>query len=425
MQKLNIPLHKHTRATRRTRRVVWLPVIAVLVGLFLASRFGVLWFSRGTILAAAPAETVAALHLQNSKKAAPLLQSYFHGIPLISNRSLTIEELLRWTEGELAVFLQADGSRSVALRTDETNLPENLFDSYGISIQEHGSFVLLSESLLPVVGLEMTSPVPFLPSLGKTWLGQVILPESGSKTSIFHTHSGLLLITDTEKQQVPDDLAADTELSLALQSLPMTLVEDDVPGLDRLSRAFFKDSQENASFLGFDQDSIQLFLSGEDTNDVLLTFDGQAMTKEALLKQLQLLGAFGRPLLVEIELPDETSYQELQIRPDLISVEEFSLMGNVAYRVSTNTNQDVVAVVQDHQLLLANSTKIVEAYLSPEVEETECSGNLGFLSPAHLLREVQSVHIEPSLAALYPFFSQFSLITFENEKYSTEIRLCL
>jgi hypothetical protein len=400
-------------------------VAIFVIGLFLASCVGRVWFSRATILSAAPADTVAAVQLLNSKKTAPLLQEYLHNVPLISNRSLTIDELLTLSRGELAVFLQKDGSRSVALRANEENLPEDLLDAYGISTQEHGPFVLLSETLLPIVGIETSSSTPFLPSLSKTWLGQVILPESGSVTRLFATSSGVSLVTDTEKQSIPNESLEDGVFSLALQALPMTLTQEDVPGLDRLSRAFFEDSEENTSFLGFGQDSVQLFLSGEGASDVLLIFNGQTLSKDALLEQLQLLGAFGRPLLVEVTLPDETSYQELQIRPDLISVEEFSLMGNVAYRVSTNTNQDVVAIAQEDQLLLANSTDIVEAYLTPEEGKAACSGNVGFLSPGILLNEIQSVHIEHALATLHPFFSQFSRITFENEKYSTEIQLCL
>lgn len=417
MQKLNIPLSKHTRATRRTRRVVWLPVLLFVFGLFFAGRLGSLWFTQATVLSMAPADTDTAIVLQQTTKTQPYLFDYLQGVPLISDRALTIEQILPWSNGEVAIFLQTDGERSVAIRADKADLPTDLLRQYGVSVQDQGPFVLLSRTLLPISGMEGSSQAPFLPSLSKTWFGQMTSTD-GLEISLFATNEGVIVQTRHDIQPVADRFLVHEGVNLALSQLSSGISLSDFNGLDQLL-------PDTEIPMGFSSDSVGVLLSFESPRGTLLVFDDHTPAKEDLLRELQFIGAFSRPLLESVSLPDGSTYDELVVRPDLISVEEFSLLGFVAYRVSIAGDREVIAVSSENQLLLTDSSTLIEQYLSDDLTTRACQGNIGFLEPDGLLDEISLQYYSKHVGLLSSLFSQFSTISFENQKYSTEIRFCL
>lgn len=424
MQKLNIPLSKHTRATRRTRRVVWLPAFVFVFGLFCAWRLATLAFSLPTIASVAPAGTSSFLHLPYSQTSAAELSALLDGIPLISDRSLTSQELMSWSRGELAVFLHEDGSRSVAIRASLDLLPQQLLDAYGLTAQESGNFVLLSETLLPISGIDARSQAPFFPSLSTAWLGTFWGTEE-TTIQLLSTTSGILLQEETQKQPV-SAAAHNSNHELSLDLLPFSFSDDIPAGFHRFYGDLYQQfSTSTTPFSSLSPESVSIISRFEDTSELLFVLNGvEGSISDALLVEMQLLGALMRPSLVSRQHSDSTSYQELLVRPDLVSVEEFSLLGSLGYRVQGSGDTQLLALVHDESVLVTDSMNLLEDYVTLEHEAFSCSGNLGHMNPATLLSQVQLSTYSGEYAVIHQIFSQFSLISVENEKYSRIIQLC-
>jgi hypothetical protein len=424
MQRLNIPLSRHTRTTRRNKRVVWVQVGFLLSVLFVLSRFGTSWFTRDSILLAAPVDTVLAVQFELSPKTQESVQKILSTVPLISNRSLSIDHVFNWSQGELAVFITKTGERAIAIRADESSLPEQLLINYGITTQDIGSYILLSESLLPINGISSSVKRPFLPSFRKTWIGRVTLPDSDLAGNIYLSKKDVVIELNTPKNTDISNGELSVPAAFYLSNLSFSDSDDVLSGISRLTQSFSQDSDSESILSLGDVRSEVIFSHEEATRGVLLVLEDSTISSEDLLYNLQLIGAFARPHLVEKPLSDGTSYQEITVAPDLVSIEEISLSGSLAYRVSLGADGEVLALRKDNNLYLSNNSKLVEAYFSDEILESTCKGNAGSISPSILLSQMQRDQIEPAMGGIYTFFERFPLISFELKKYSSEIRFC-
>src|SRR3989338_6622879 len=254
MERLRIPFSRHTQTTRRQRWVVWVLGAILIFFLFILSRVGMIWFSGDSLLSLAPEETVLAIELQLTKKTQPHWQQLFHSVPLISKRSLDLEDLLPLAHGELALFITQQGDQAVALRATKNELPEALLEKYHISVQEKGNFVLLSEKLLPMTGTQTSTRRPFFPSLKNLWLGKIVLPKEKQEGVIYYNDSSITIQFKTPKQT---DFKQKTVENADLYLNHLVMDEDELSSFESMHHLF-------ASFLKEKNGEKPLLLNGQE-----------------------------------------------------------------------------------------------------------------------------------------------------------------
>ncbi|NQV90452.1 hypothetical protein HQ487_03545 [Candidatus Uhrbacteria bacterium] len=425
MQRLNIPFSRHTTTTRRNRRVVWLLIGLLGVFLVLLSRIGILWFSRGEILSLAPSNTVLAIQVQITQTTEPFLSNWLSGVPLISNRSIEFSDILPMTKGELALFVTSSGGRSIAIRANKSAINTELLETYSISIQESGSFLLLSETLLPISGTDPLVHRSFFPSVGKRWFGRVVLPEEGIGGNIFSSTDKLSIEFNTEKKQIKEQQVI-PNLGLSIGDL-MWGEEIPLTPLTHLIEPFVQDGVDKPFFLNTNS-LLKVFIQETETGRRTLIVQKEANPDSTtIIRDLQLIGAFSKPTISATTLSDGTLYQEIEVHPDLVSVEEISTNLGLSYRVSTENGSAVFASVYEKDLLISDSQELLESYGKDAVtvdESSVCLANSDYLNPSFILSETSSNYYNPQHSFFYELFDQISGISLEFNKYSTIVTLC-
>lgn len=417
MQHLNIPLKKHTKTTRPLGRVVWLLVGLLVVTGFLAYRVGTLWFHRGSILSLAPNDTILAIELQLNERTAPFLFDWLAGVPLISDRSLDLQDLAPYIHGNLAVFVTKDGSRSVAIRSDENSLPSQLLSQFSITSQKQSSFVLLSSTLVPITG---TASIlgPLLPSIGSTWLGRVVLPQDGLVGNLFVSKTSLSFEIESNKRSRQEDLSL-LETAISLRGLSWEQNGSVLPGLDQL---LSQKSLILENTLGIDV----FVLPSETSLEILLKIEDPAVIADDLIRELQQIGAFTRPSIISQTLSDGTQLEEILVQPELVSVEEISTAVGVSYRVPIGGGSYILATLHEGFVYFTNSQDLLEKFASETevMEATSCSEFPSRIRPSFLVDQTSLNSLQPQLSLLNAVFDDFSAISFEFKKYSTIVHLC-
>lgn len=417
-------MSRHTKTTRRNRRVVWLLLSVLGIFAFIVFRLGTLWFSRGEILSLAPTDTVFAVHFQLTESTSPFLNEWLSGIPLLSQRSIELRDVLPYTKGEIALFITKDGRRSIAIRGDKSAIDPELLSQYSISAQEQGGFVLLSETLLPISGIPSLTHRSFFPSIGKRWLGRIVLPEEQLGGNIFKTDDYLSFEFETGKQS-PNNDEPIPNLGLSLSGLSWD-GETPLKTLEYLLIPFKQDDAEKPLFLD-ENSQMEVFIrQTSEGRETLLIQKGTNPTTEVLIRELQLIGALAKPSIKTSILPDGSLFEEIEVQPDLISVEEISTSIGLSYRVSTNSGSIVIATIHNNDLLLSNNQDLLETYgKTKEVSGgLACAPQSNYLSPSFLLSETSSDYFNPDLSFYHQVFSVFSHVSIEFKKYSTAIYLC-
>ncbi len=416
MQRLNIPLSRHTKTTRRNRQVVWLMAFALLVGGFLAFRFGTWWMSRGTILSLAPSDTVLAIELHLNEKTGPFLSDWLAGVPLISERSLELSDLSPYTHGDLAIFVTSDGERSVAIRSSKERFPENLLIQYGVVVQEQGGFLLLSSHLAPIAGTQPLVHRPFLPSLGEAWLGRVVLPDSELTGNLFLSDREMTLEVAHSKR---GDLSTRTVENASVSLMGLTW-SDQVSSLDGLKRLV-----SESLFLQAKTPMHVVIRPKESGLETLIAINDAKIDSDLVVEELEKIGAFARPSLVTQTLPDGTSLQEILVQSEFVSVEEISTSLGLAYRVPTEGGDSILAALHEGSAVFSNSQDLLETYAeSSNIASADCTELTNGLNPTFLLSQTQLDQMSPSLAVFSRVMNEFSSLLIEAKKYSTKIHLC-
>lgn len=425
MQRLNIPLARHTKTTRRNRRVVWLLALGLLVFGVLVSRIGALWFSRDEIFSLAPAKTALAVELQINTTTAPLIASLLEDVPLISLRSLELTDLLPFIHGSLALFLTQDGDRSVAIRAAAGELPDFLA-AYGITAQQQGRFVLLSNTLLPISGLSSRVRKPFLPSMAKTWLGRIELPDLPLGGSITYDETNISLEFPERQQDGTVARAARKDLAI---SLAMNPPQDSIlPAFERLTESFSGKAGAVWPEITASGEVVVQIRPAETGLETLMIFKKTDVSKQAVIEQLQIMGAFSRPVIDSTALPDGTHMEEILVQPELVPIEEISTKFGLGYRVVTGSGKALVVAWDAQDLLLTNSETLLGDYATSNTHERRdpvaCSGDNGYLDPSFLLSQVTLQQYDPSYQVLAALFDEIQGISVEFKKYSTKVVLC-
>jgi hypothetical protein len=388
--------------------------LSVLVFAFLVWRFSTIWFTRDSILQAAPDSTILAIEFHITPKTWPIIKKILGNTPLISDRSFDIEDLASLTHGDLAIFVTKDGDRAVAIRNSSGSLPNDLMESYGITSQEVGSgVVLLSQTLLPINGFDSSVRHSFLPSFA-LWLGRVELPDIGLSGSLTWSEEALQMSFKTQKTN-------DNGGALHPASLSMLLTERTAGDLPSVSAFFLKQA---SPLIDLQQKNHQILVQ-KDANgaaQVLISVPNSGWDEEALINTLETMGAYLSPKIAEKILSDGTTSLELLVEPDIVAVEEVSVSGNSLFRVPGEGRLTLYGGFINGSTILSTSEETISSFLEPT--KGTCDANQALINPTDLLKQTAQISYDPQVISLLGILSDISAVSIETKKYSTKVRFC-
>lgn len=389
--------------------------VFALLTLLIVWRISVLWFTRDSILNAAPDSTIFAVEFQITPKTWPIVKDFLENVPLVSNRSLDIEDIARFTHGDLAIFVTHDGTRAVAIRAKIESLPTDLLEAYGITIQEAGSgIILLSQTLLPIGGIDSEVHHSFLPS-SSTWLGRVLIPDAGFSGSMIWKQRGLEMTFKTPKSnQTNANLIPPAILSMILSGRN----KNELPP----TSTYFE--KQTTLFLDLLLKDHQIFVQKDEQEQtqILISVPNSGWDEAKLIEMLKIAGAYLSPKIVQKALVDGTFSQELSVEPDYVAVEEVPVAGHTLFRVTGEGGLALFGGFIDKATILSTSDSLITAFLDPQ--ETTCGANLALLNPESLLEQVTITSYNPQYSLIINLFDQISAISFETKKYSNKVRFC-
>lgn len=429
MQHLNIPLSRNSKTTRRTRWVVWLLAFGIGLLVLGMSWISTLWFTRDTVYAAAPENTVMAVRLFVSGKKGEAVESMIKNFPLISNRSVTFSDLSQYISGEFVLFLNADGSRSVALREGKKTLPRTLLDSQSITVQPvRNGIVLLSEKneVLKPMSLR-TKIIPGLSYPGHQWIGELVETNQPHRSFIYAAKNRILITlpgmqpTSSDFKHIPKDTIAylsnpllpNTTKDFLDPFLPLMQSIVDPRFLGHLSTLATKQSQV---ILTKDAQGIGFFLSTKESD-----------TKNSINNEqaLRAISALNAPKIQETFLNDGSSIRELIANPDSISVEQITLLGTQVNRIQINGTDILAGSTKKNGIFLTNRENLFRTQEEGNKSFNKiCSGNVAGINLQALV-DMQNQHTHtPNTNPIWLFTQNFSSIGVKINWFSTSIHLC-
>jgi hypothetical protein len=430
MQRLNIPLHRHTRTTRRSpRRVVWLLIVgAVFLLLFSTFFFTSFWFQRNTVFAAAPNNAVLALHFTPTTQNWPTISRALTHFPLISERSLQITDIIPFVQGEFAVFSTESGNFSLAVRSSKELLPTDLLDSYGISYQEVAPHIyLLSNTITPVGGWVEENDYNYtLPRFGEKKIGEFSFLDS-SNTSL----SGPIKINGEEIRIILPKLNFSTH---SIENAPTSL-------LGALSMPIWTNTAESTIspsiqylFSAYNTDLFSEFVSSfsqkpgalllEYSNKLsYLYFSDEQFNQNQLNQLLKFSVALQNPIISHWSLPDGTIVNEIIADPSSIIVEEIPFAGSTVNHIPLDHDSDIYYANTDKGGFITNNETFLSYYLNgaPDEQESITVPNVLYFDLRQFFLLSSSGEIQRNNQTLIDSFEDFSFISIEEEKYSTTI----
>lgn len=424
---LNIPLSRHTRTTRQPKRVVWLLPLVLITSFFIFG-MGVRWFTGPSILSSAPAQTEMAIQLSLTEKTLPLFNDWLTSVPLISNRSIELSDILPYTRGEIALFVHENGKRSIAIRANKEEIPNELFKNFGVSVQNNGPFVILSENLVPISGLSNAPHRPFFPSFKRNWIGRIAMPANNLFGDIFTSNKHLFIRIKTKNEELANETIASESADVFLENISWN---ESIPlqNIRYLLSQFYNDEGNHQSFLLSEDISVDILLQNNtEQSGVVLFIKEIDLSEQQLIKELQILGALSQPTIETKQLEDGTVLEEIIIDPDRISIEEFSWSKGSGYRVAV-PNQSLVASFYSDGIILSTNEALLDQVFVQNIEisdSTTCSTsvNTNKIAPNALISDVSSTYQHPQLAFLNSFFHKFPFIFVEYSKQSINLTFC-
>lgn len=429
MQHLNIPLSRNSKTTRRTRWVVWLLAFGVGLLILGTSWISTLWFTRDTIYAAAPENTVMAVRLFVSGKKGESVESMTKNFPLISNRSVTFSDLAQYISGEFVLFLNADGSRSIALRKGKTPLPQALLDAQSITVQPiRNNIVLLSgkNEILKPISLR-TKIIPGFSYPRHQWIGELVEINQPHRSFVYATKDRILITLPGIQPEgsvfkhIPKDTIAylsnpllpNTTKDFLDPFLPLMQSVVDPQFLDHLSTLSTEKSQ---IILTKDTQGIGFFLSARE--------DG---TKNPINNEqaLRAINAMNAPKIQETFLSDGSSIKELIANPDSISVEQITLLGTQVNRIQISGADILAGSTKKNGIFLTNRENLFRSQEEGNKSLNKiCSGNAAGINLQPLV-DMQNQHAHtPNTNPILLFAQNFSSIGVKTNWFSTSIHLC-
>lgn len=422
MKNLAIPLGK-SQTTRRRRVVSWRIALS-LACLSAATLAADAWFSRDMLSAAAPEGTAAMVRFTPTRGTWDDLDALLDGIPLISNRPATIRDI-RFVRGEFALFIGDDGHRSLGVRARREDLPQALFDAYGITVQEvsPASF-LLSDRLESVSGLHAgrSLVLPPLPWSEMRRLGTVRLPDApigtlyASAQRIEVRFPSMDLPTTTLR---PSDGMVGY---IATPLLPNTGIEWMKPPFTSMV----------TPLQGPDIPMISRWTSGpgvvalRQDGGYLLAVEGDSFGPLAPKDLIRTIAALRTPILTPWVLQDGTRTRELRADPSQAAIETAVVAGHEVFSTPIGPQESLFATKTPERVILTNARDLLESMTSPMEDGADdpCTGNVSYLHLPSML-----LSTPPSYDAPYPSITSelarlFPNISVNNSWMQTKIILC-
>ena len=429
MQHLNIPLSRNSKTTRRTRWVVWLLAFGVGSIILATSWMSALWFTRDTIFKAAPENTVMAVRFFVGGKKGEIVESITKNLPVISNRSLTIADLSPYISGEFVLFVNNDGSRSIAIRKGKAPLPQSLLDSQTIAVQPIGhNIVLLSEKQVVIKPFSIKPKLlPGISLPGNRWIGELVDQTNKKRSFLFATKNQVVMTlpgvrTDGQAfKQIPNDTIA----YLSTPFLPNTSNEFLDPFLPLMQSVV--DPQFLSHLGDLSNKKNQLLLTKEVSGvGFFLTITPSELNKDVDIEQaLRSIAALNTPKIQETLLDDGSSIKEIIANPDSVSVEQITLLGTQINRIQVNNVDLLAGRTQDHKIFLTNRESLFRhTKESSKSVNKICSGNMAGIALQPLV-DMQNQHANvPNSNAILLFAQNFTSIGIKSGLFSTTIRFC-
>lgn len=430
MAHLNIPLSRAVSTTRHSWRVVWLLVpLFVVIGIIIVW-LSTLWFTRDSIYRAAPTGTqmTARFFLKNSTSES--ISYLFNNIPLISSRALTLNDLKPYIHGEFAVFINENGSYSLAIRTNKKHLPISLLNSQHITQKPiSNSIVLLSNKIESVNGLHLKKSLfpPFY-NPTKKWIGELVTSTTKKRNFLFSTKSQFEIHLPKIKQSqvyfsnVPNNLIAYLSLPVLTDTQPNNAITVFLPMIYTVFNEGFLDMLKNIIqknsliILSSDENGIGYFIKTELTNNK------HSIDLTAILQSLVALKS---TKIKQSPLEDGSMIQEIALDPDSIDVQQITIQGIQVKKVNNN-NETIMTGLANNMFFITNREELLKNSLLNEkkINNVTCGGNLGLFS-IKKLKEISNTHQNYLNANILDLFSdKFSYIGLKNNRISSQINFC-
>ncbi len=432
MQRLNIPLSRHQKTTRRPRWVVWITVGFLACALFLVYYLCLFFLTRPKLIASAPSGTEFAVRFLYKDSTSDNISQLLNNISLISNRSFTINDLKPVLSGEFVVFVGSDYSRSVAFRTKDPEQLKNTLNSQKINLTKiDKQTVLLSEKLVAIEGFD--TPNFFSRNTlkpHKQWIGDIFFNEGKIHSPIYSSKTKYEVVFPFHnKNNLKERMVPTNTVSFLSLPVPLGFETKTISSLFSPISSFLNDSfnlfLENLSnnkgfvLISEDDEGVGFIISSEKKLFNTTNFD--------LNNLLKTISALNSPRVVQKILKDGSFAQELISDPDLVSVEQFSLFGDKTLRTQNSGSGEFLGTENDKEFLITNREGLLGAFSHPNTDNdfTSLCGStsLGIdLEKLSAITEQKATFA--SAALLFPLSDSISKIGLANKKYSTRLFLC-
>jgi len=387
MSRLNIPFSSNsgTRHSTRSWRVLWL--LITILAVFAATTFlANLWFNRDSLSGFAPKGTVATIHLTPNQKQWERLLQDFSNVPIISNRSLTIKDLVNYKPSELSILVLPNNQTAVAIRTLEKNLPLDVLSSLDVTKQKLGS----SRWLLSSEVIDFSQNHSTKLNFGSIWpnnLGTITLSGVSGAISVQKTGYSFANQTKTNPSlwlpPLPTETIAaavmpknqNTDFSNLFQRFGLLLNPLEIIQSQDLQQAL-----KNA-------DSLILLAKFEETPEQTDFLIKTTLDFSTVAKLIQTSAALQNPVEQPLLLPDGSTSQEIVINKNPAETETVTINGKNVNKISTK-NGEIFYLTEENNSIIASNQKLLEDFLlsSDQKKQTFCGSNqnLVFLNPDKL-----------------------------------------
>ncbi len=432
MERLRIPLHRNRYTTRLPRRVVWLFGIVVLLWFVGVWSVGAAVLSRDTVSTAAPEGTILVAHIRLNRKTTEPILDRLSEFPLISNRAVTLSDLIPYIHGEVSLFVEADGHRSIAVRTSKQGISSDFLTAHALIQQQvTQQVVFLSDRLTATGSWKPDSPWIF--PFSKPWhthMGTLYMPNetlhSSAELYLAKTGIDIALKTTWPAQTPPKAIPDGTFALLSTPVMTNVSVDSVTQAIDQLIPA-----NEGITSTALLSDVLtqpgQIILTADTRGTgYLFTTNSPTWSQAARETLLKTVSAVAIPLEKAWELPDQTRVMELIIEPSSIKPEELTISGTIVQRAPT-IHGFIFITEKNGISAITNREELLMFWLDPQVPTqpaTACAGGMLYLSLNHWLSTITSGSQDRTFSLVQIMSTIFPEVSAENTWNGSVIHLC-
>ncbi|PJA47554.1 hypothetical protein CO172_00845 [Candidatus Uhrbacteria bacterium CG_4_9_14_3_um_filter_36_7] len=431
---LNIPLNHKT--ARFSKRAVW-AWISISLFVFLICWFSVhAWFNQPD-LTYIPKYTESILSLTPTRYDWPILLKDFGLIPLLENRPVTLTTIFPLLKnGKISLFFLKDGTRVLAIKSNENIFLNSTLKEYGISIQEpEKNLYFLSNKpiFLEKNKVSLNRPILFT-RLGTLFffkendIQEVIKIRTDTNGYAFSLPKNSLILESIEPLDWPETL-------IAAVRLPKTMFPSNTHWFERIFKSYTNTmSRLNTYISSLEYKNVTvLFKKNPSTNypEVLFAFSSientQTNTQEVDKALIQHLLAIKHPDQESFPMPNNQKRIEYILHPEKIDIQEKTV--NETHILFGQFKTSFVAIARNaHELILSTDEELLNLWIyKPEADSSEkdCTKNsIAFIYPNKMDSLLWSDLNFKQKDHLFQFVSLFSKISLNSDKFKQEILFC-